>query len=189
MLIKLIILFSSKTYYICAVSIPELNIYCRMKAKQIRFFSQDENSETKQSKKKTEVKSTPATGYISTAGKVVFPNKTVDQLGFDPQDSWFKVGTQDGKRKIKSLFLVPGASGQEEAFELEKAAKSYSISLPYILQKGGIDYSNTKHTFTVKPFDYDGDVQGYELKLASDTPKAAYTGKPRGRKRTVTATE
>ena len=154
-----------------------------MKAKQIRFFSQDENSEAKQSKKKTETKSTPATGYISTAGKVVFPNKTVDQLGFDPQDSWFKVGTQEGKRKIKSLFLVPGESGQEEAFELEKAAKSYSISLPFILQKGGIDYSGNKHTFTVKPFDYEEGVQGFELKLANDAPKAAYTGKPRGRKR------
>ncbi|WP_018620907.1 hypothetical protein [Spirosoma luteum] len=160
-----------------------------MKAKQIRFFSQNENSETKQSKTKTEAKPTPATGYISTAGKVVFPNKTIDQLGFDPQDSWFKVGTQEGKRKIKSLFLVPGTSGQEEVFELEKAAKSYSISLPYILQKGGIDYSNTKHTFTVKPFDYDGNVQGFELKLASDTPKAAYTGKPRGRKRAAATAE
>jgi hypothetical protein len=186
---KTITVFSIETYYICVVSVPELKIYYRMKAKQIRFFSQDENSETKQSKKKTEAKPTPATGYISTAGKVVFPNKTIDQLGFDPQDSWFKVGTQEGKRKIKSLFLVPGASGQEEAFELEKAAKSYSISLPYILQKGGIDYSNSKHTFTVKPFDYDGDVQGYELKLASDTPKAAYTGKPRGRKRATEAAE
>lgn len=160
-----------------------------MKAKQIRFFSQNENSEIKQSKKKTEVKSTPATGYISTAGKVVFPNKTIDQLGFDPQDSWFKVGTQDGKRKIKSLFLVPGASEQEEAFELEKAAKSYSISLPFILQKGGIDYANVKHTFTIKPFDYGDNVQGYELKLGSDTPKATYTGKPRGRKPATAVTE
>ena len=154
-----------------------------MKAKQIRFFSQNENSETKPGKKKAEAKPTPATGYISSAGKVVFPNKTIDQLGFDPQNSWFKVGTLDGKRKIKSLYLVPGDSGQEEAFELEKAAKSYSISLPVILQKGGIDYANTKHVFLVKSFDYDNGVLGYELKLATDSPKAVYSGKPRGRKR------
>lgn len=154
-----------------------------MKAKQIRFFSPQENSESKQPKKKAAVKQTPATGYISSAGKVVFPNKTVSQLGLDPDNNMFKVGTQDGKRKIKSLYLIPGADGQEEAFALEKAAKSYSMSLSYILQRGGIDFANTKYTFTVKPFDYDNGVEGFELKLASDAPKPEYTGKPRGRKR------
>ena len=160
-----------------------------MKAKQIRFFSPQENSESKPQKKKTAVKQTPATGYISSAGKVVFPNKTVSQLGIDPENSQFRVGTQQGKRKIKSLYLIPGEGGQEEAFALEKAAKSYSMSLPYILQRGGIDYANTKFTFTVKSFDYDNGVQGYELKLATDAPKPVYTGKPRGRKRQTPSTE
>ena len=153
-----------------------------MKAKQIRFFSQNENSEAKAQKEKKAVKETPATGYISSAGKVVFPNKTITQLGVDTENNQFKVGTLDGKRKIKSLYLIPGTSDQEETFELEKAAKSYSISLPYILQKGGIDYANTKYTFIIKSFDYE-DVQGYELKLTSESPKAEYSGKPRGRKR------
>ena len=154
-----------------------------MKAKQIRFFSPQENSESKPQKNKTAVKQAPATGYISSAGKVVFPNKTVTQLGIDPESNQFRVGTQQGKRKIKSLYLIPGDSGQEESFALEKAAKSYSMSLPYILQRGGIDYANAKYTFTVKPFDYDSGVQGFELKLANDLPKPEYTGKPRGRKR------
>ena len=152
-----------------------------MKAKQIRFFSQNENSEAKTQKEKKAVKETPATGYISSAGKVVFPNKTITQLGIDTENNQFKVGAQEGKRKIKSLYLIPGASDLGETFELEKAAKSYSISLPYILQKGGIDYANAKYTFTIKPYNYE-DVQGYELKLTNDSPKAEYSGKPRGRK-------
>ncbi|GAB3956614.1 hypothetical protein GCM10028805_47030 [Spirosoma harenae] len=154
-----------------------------MKAKQIRFFSTADNSEAKKAKKKTTAKAAPITGYISSAGKVVFPNKSAVQLGFDTDGGQFKVGTQDGKRKIKSLYLIPGGDENEEGFVLEKAAKSYSISLPYILQKGGIDYAGTKHTFTVKSFDYDNGVTGYELKLANEEPKPVYTGKPRGRKR------
>ena len=153
-----------------------------MKAKQIRFFTPDDNSEVKKQKKKATPKTNPATGYISTAGKVVFPNKTVEQLGINTNQNTFKVGTQEGKRKIKSLYVVPGEAGSEETFTLEKAAKSYSMSLPYILQKGGIDYATDKHTFTVKPFDYGNGVTGYELKLTNESPKQPYTGKPRGRK-------
>ncbi|MVM37360.1 hypothetical protein GO730_06495 [Spirosoma sp. HMF3257] len=160
-----------------------------MKAKQIRFFSPDENSDAKKQKKKSTAKPVPVTGYISSAGKVVFPDKSIAQLGLDTQNNLFKVGTQDGKRKIKSLYLIPGAGENEEAFELEKAAKSHSISLPFILQKGGIDFANVKHTFTVKPFDYDEGVTGYELKLTNESPKPEYTGKPRGRKRLNPAAE
>lgn len=159
-----------------------------MKAKQIRFYSPAENSETKTPRKTTATKATPATGYISSAGKVVFPNKTMDQLGIDTQNNWYKVGTQEGKRKIKSLYLIPASSDQDETFELEKAAKSYSISLPFILQKGGIDFTNSKYTFTIKPFDYD-EVQGYELKLTTEGTKAENSGKTKGRKRSVATQE
>lgn len=154
-----------------------------MKAKQIRFFSPNENSETVQKEKKSVVKTTPVEGYVSATGKLVFPDKAVSRLGFDPQNSRFKIGTQEGKRKIKSLYMIPDTEGEEETFELTKGAKSYGISLPYILQKGGIDYAGTKHTFTVKPFDYEEGVTGYELNLNNESPKAEYTGKPRGRKR------
>jgi hypothetical protein len=150
-----------------------------MKATQIRFFSRQENSEQKT---KTAPKSTPATGYISGAGKLVFPAKTVAQLGFEPDGSRFKIGTQEGKRKLKILYLIPDTEGDPEAFDLEKAAKSYTISLPIILQKGGIDYAKSKYVFTVKPFEYESGVSGLELALASQEPKAEYTGKPRGRK-------
>ncbi|MFD2935230.1 hypothetical protein [Spirosoma flavum] len=154
-----------------------------MKAKQIRFFSPDENSESKNKIEKSVEKPVPVTGYISATGKLVFPAKAISQLGFDPINNRFKVGTQEGKRKIKSLYLIPGAEGQEQTFELVEGAKSYGISLPYILQKGGIDYADTKYSFTVKPFDYDDGVTGYELKLTNESPKPEYTGKPRGRKK------
>ena len=150
-----------------------------MKATSLRFFSRQDNSE---SKEQAAPKPVTLTGYLSPAGKLVFPAKTVGQLSFNPDTTRFKIGTQEGKRKIKSLYLIPADDDSSETFELVKAAKSYTISMALILQKGGIDFVNTKYTFTVKPFTYEGDVSGYELQLSDSAPKAAYTGKPRGRK-------
>jgi hypothetical protein len=150
-----------------------------MKAKSIKFFSPQENSEVKQ---RSKTKTPTLTGYISGAGKLVFPAKTMDQLDLNPEQDRFKIGTQEGKRKIKSLFIVPTTDTESDAFALEKSAKSFNIPLSIILNKGGIDYSNTKYTFTIKPFEYDAGVTGYELQLESQAPKAEYTGKPRGRK-------
>lgn len=160
-----------------------------MKAKQIRFFSPDENTEETKKEKKNVVKAEPVEGYVSAAGKLVFPTKAVSQLGIDPESTKFKIGTQDGKRKIKSLYLVPTSSDEGETFDLVKGAKSYTIPLAYILQKGGINYSDDKHVFVVKPFDYEDGVTAFELKLSSETPKPEYTGKPRGRKRQTPVAE
>ncbi len=150
-----------------------------MKAAPIRFFSLQENSEHKE---KSTAKPVAVTGYISATGKLVFPAKTIGLLGLDPEATRFKIGTQEGTRKLKSLYLVPTTDDQSETFEMVKAAKSYGIPLAVILQKGGVDYANAKYTFTVKPFDYEENVKGYELQLNDQTPKPAYTGKPRGRK-------
>ena len=150
-----------------------------MKTTSLRFFSPKDNSE---SKKKATPKSVTLTGYLSPAGKLVFPAKMVNQLGFDPDTTRFKIGTQEGKRKIKSLYLIPADDDSSETFELAKAAKSYTISLAFILQKGGIDYAKTKYAFTVKPFTYEDGMSGFELQLTNSDPKPAYTGKPRGRK-------
>jgi hypothetical protein len=159
-----------------------------MKAKQIRFFSPEENSESKKKAEKVVAKSSPVTGYISSTGKLVLPAKAITQLGVDPNNNRFKVGTQDGKRKIKSLFLIPGDE-EDQTFELAQGAKSYAIALPFILQRGGIDFAETKYSFVVKPFDYDNGITGYELKLSTDSPKPEYTGKPRGRKKQSAVTE
>ncbi|MDB5239630.1 MAG: hypothetical protein JWP57_255 [Spirosoma sp.] len=92
------------------------------------------------------------------------------------------MGTQAGKRKLKSLYLVPAQEGQEDRFDLTKGAKSYTLALGIILQKGGVQCSQTKYTFTLVPFAYEGGVNGYELHLKDSAPIAANTDKRRGRK-------
>jgi hypothetical protein len=85
------------------------------------------------------------TGYISSAGKLVLPAKTVASTGVILNTTLFKVGMDEGKRKAKSLYLVPASSGPE-AFSFEKAAKSYTLVLPFILKKSGVDFSTTNMT-------------------------------------------
>lgn len=154
-----------------------------MKAKQIRFFTPQDNAAKALKKTQTKpAKPLKLEGYISGTGKLVFPKKIMDQLDLPIDSIRFQIGTQPGKRKLKILYLVPTQDTQVESFPLSKGAKSYSISLSYILQKGGLDYSLTNYTFTLSPFDYQEGVRGYELKLHDPRPKAAYQGKPRGRK-------
>ena len=87
-----------------------------MKATEIRFYSLRDNSEVK--KEKSTAKPVNITGYISTGGKIVFPAKSVAQLPFDPENTRFKIGTQQGKRKVKSLYLVPAGDDQEGDFKM-----------------------------------------------------------------------
>ena len=156
-----------------------------MKAINIHFFSPTENQ---QPTAKAEKAAKPAkaklilTGYISTAGKLVLPTKTVAHLGVDLSKTAFKVGMDEGKRKAKSLYLVPSSS-DAETFGFEKAAKSYTLALPFILKKSGVDFAKTKYGFTIRLFEYEG-TTALELQVAPESvaPKVPYTGKPRGRK-------
>jgi hypothetical protein len=154
-----------------------------MKAIKIHFFSPTENQ---QPKDKAEKAAKPAklilTGYISTAGKLVLPAKTVSHLGVDLSKTSFKVGMDEGKRKAKSLYLVP-SSRDAETFAFEKAAKSYTLALPFILKKSGVDFAKTKYDFTIRLFEYEG-TTAFDLKVAPEAAavKVPYTGKPRGRK-------
>lgn len=153
-----------------------------MKEKAIRFFTPEENTNPKPSKAAT--KAVQLTGYISGAGKLVFPAKTLNQLELEADTVQFRIGTPAGKRSLKSLFLVPTHEPQADTFPFQKAAKSYTLALGVILEKGGVDYRQTKYTFTIEPFDYEAGVVGYQLRLegTSSAEKPAYTGKPRGRK-------
>ena len=151
-----------------------------MKAVALSFFSPQDNSESK--KKAAPKAAPPLTGYLSSGGKLVFPAKTVNLLSFNPDATRFRIGMQQGKRKLKSLYLIPAGDDSSGTFEMVKAAKSYTISMAFILQKGGIDYANSKYTFTIKPFSHEGGVSGYELQLNDAAPKVPYSGKPRGRK-------
>jgi hypothetical protein len=151
-----------------------------MKNKAIKFFSPLENT-PESSKTKNKSQSAP-TGYISAAGKLVFPTATLEELGIEAESAHFQIGSQEGKRKLKSLYLVP-SNDLNGAFALEKSGRGYVIPLGIILKKGGVDFDNAKYTFTVLPFNYSEGVTGYELTLVSSAPKPEYTGKPRGRKK------
>jgi hypothetical protein len=155
-----------------------------MKPIDIRFFSPQDNIVSSPKKERVaKAKKQTLTGYISPIGKLVFPAKTVAALGIDFDNTLFKVGMPDGKRKAKSLYLVPGEDSQQDTFQFEKAAKSYTLALPFILTKSGVDFSTNKYSFVIELFDYEGSP-AFVLQLSPDkaTPKAAYTGKPRGRK-------
>jgi hypothetical protein len=148
-----------------------------MKARAIKFFSPEENVSVT---KKPQEKPKP-TGYISGSGKLVLPPKTLEELGIEPETSRFKIGTQQGKRTLKYLYLIPSAD-ESGTFSLTRSGRGYSIPLELILRKGGIDFENTKYIFEITLFNYEEGVVGYELELGTEEPKPAYTGKPRGRK-------
>ncbi|MCF0062804.1 hypothetical protein MUK70_08485 [Dyadobacter chenwenxiniae] len=150
-----------------------------MKVKSIKFFAPEENAAVQ--KPAPKLKPLP-TGYISATGKLVFPSATLEELGIEAASTQFKIGTDEGKRTIKSLYLVPSDSA-EQAFPFERSGRGgYVIPLALILKKGGIDFESTKVTFSVSLFHYDEGVVGYQLIFENSAPKPEYTGKPRGRK-------
>jgi hypothetical protein len=149
-----------------------------MPSKDIRFFSPEENEP--KTKEKIQAKALP-TGYISAAGKIIFPSATIEELGIEPENTKFQVGTDQGKRKIKNLYLIP--TDQPSAFSIVRTGRGYSLPLEVILSKGGIDFNVNKYTFTASIFHHEGAV-GYALTISPETviEKAPYTGKPRGRR-------
>jgi hypothetical protein len=149
-----------------------------MKLKAIKFFSPEENvSKTKSVEKKAPL----PTGYISNSGKLVFPAVALRDLGIDPESTHFKIGTQEGKRKIKSVYLVP-AENSDQTFTFEKSGRGHVIPMAVILKKGGINFDSEKLIFKISTFEFDKVTKGYELAIETEAPKAEYTGKPRGRK-------
>lgn len=150
-----------------------------MKAKAIKFFSPQENLPKSEVAKS---KSTPKpSGYISQTGKIVLPAPALTELGIEADTTRFKIGTDQGKRKINTVYLIP-SEDESNTFSLVKSGRGYVIPLALILKQGGVAFDTAKYTFTVTPFNYEEGVVGYELALASSEPKAPYTGKPRGRK-------
>jgi hypothetical protein len=149
-----------------------------MAPKNIRFFSPQENEQ--KSEEKIKAKTLP-TGYISAAGKIIFPSATIEELGIEPEKAIFQVGTDQGKRKIKNLYLIP--TDGPNAFSIVRTGRGYSLPLELILSKGGIDYKAVRYTYTASIFHHEGAV-GYALAISPEAviEKAPYTGKPRGRK-------
>lgn len=152
-----------------------------MKPIALQFFSPQDNTQPVQKETAKPIRKTPLTGSVSTTGELIFPLRTVQQLSIDSATARFKVGIEQGKRKIKSLYLVPANQDSSDSFELIKKANSYSIALALILQRGSVDYKKTAYVFTIHPFQHEDGVTGYELRLNIQAPKPPYTGKPRGR--------
>lgn len=143
-----------------------------MKLKAIKFFSPEENVP----QVKAAAKAAPLpTGYISNSGKVVFPATTLRDLGIDPESTKFKIGTQEGKRKIKSVYMVP-ATSSDQTFSFEKSGRGHVIPLAIILKKGGVDFESQKLIFKISTFDFDQATKGYELAIEAEAPKPEYTG-------------
>jgi len=145
--------------------------------KEISFFTPEENVAPRETAEKAP--KTYTTGYITSTGKIIIPQKSAEEAGIEPQNSAFKVGKPEKKRKLKSLFLVPASREEEGVFEMEESGRNFFISLGPILDKSGLDVQNKKYTFDIKPFEY-GDSKAFELKLGSATAR----GKRPGRKTT-----
>ena len=91
-----------------------------MKIKAIKFFSPEENVPKAKATSKAALL---PTGYISNSGKLVFPVAALQDLEIDPESTHFKIGVQEGKRKIKSIYLVPAASA-DQTFSFEKSVEA-----------------------------------------------------------------
>ncbi|MBO0953316.1 hypothetical protein [Fibrella forsythiae] len=150
----------------------------------IHFFTPQDNAPD--GPVKTNEKSPQLRGYISSSGKLTLPLSTLEQLGL--AHSAFLVGTDAGKRRIKTLYLIPAEPGEPETFTMSQGAKSRFIELGPLLRNNGLDFGATKYSFSVSPFTYEGQ-SAYALALreekAADAqqPKAPYMGKPRGRRK------
>ncbi|MCY7351154.1 MAG: hypothetical protein LH606_10860 [Cytophagaceae bacterium] len=157
-----------------------------MKEKQIRFFSPQENVEAKPKGKTAKSKKAAAAQCsISISGRLAFPLKSIAQLGIDPASTLFKVGKDQKKRVLKSLYLIPSGGDDSTAFALVKTGRSYTISMKVIFQKLGLDFEHTHYIFSIKPFNYEEGVTGYELVLSEQIQRPVKERKQRGRKRKV----
>lgn len=147
-----------------------------MNLDDIRFFSPQENKAERKTRVKEE-SDTPATGYISATGKVIIPQKAAEEVGLNTEHTTYMVGTQQNKRKLKSLYVIPATGDVEGTFEMQSSGRNNFISLGVILEKSGVDYQNNKYTFEISPFVYGDDVKGVELKMDKPTPKTKRAGR------------
>jgi len=155
----------------------------KMKQKKIRFFSPQEIEAKTKKVKEAKAEELP-TVSISKTGRLAMPLKTIETLGLNTENAQFRVGTEDRKRTLKTLFLIPAEGEAADAFPLAKTGRGYTISLGGILDKH-LDYAANEYTFAVKPFPYEN-TTGYELSLTGQESREKAPSN-RGRKRKVVA--
>jgi len=150
-----------------------------MKAKKIKFFSPTEIQEKKKESPKVEL----PTCAISKTGRLIVPGKTIEELGINTENAQFRVGTEDRKRRLNTLYLIPAEGEVADAFHLSKTGRGYTIGLAPFFERGGLDYAANEYTFSAKPFSYEGTV-GYELSLTGEDSREKAPSN-RGRKKKV----
>lgn len=151
----------------------------------VRLFTQADNQSFSITAKAKKVKKTvPLAGYVSNAGKLVLPAKTVQATSDLANVRAMKVGSQAGKRTLTVLYLIPTDEQHADGFPVVATPGGVTVELARILTPGRINYKAEKYSFTLKPFIYQEGATGYELQLTTSGAeiKSPYTGKPRGRK-------
>ena len=142
----------------------------KVKTDKIRFFSPEDNQE--QPATKATPKEASFTTTITKTGRLAFPQKLLEGLGIDPAKPYFKVGTVNRRKGVKALYLFPTEQSDSEAFELAKTGRGYSLPLKGILPKIGLDYESQEYTFTIKPYEFEQGITGYELVSEQATPRS-----------------
>ena len=149
----------------------------------IQFFTHADNilseKNTRPSEKPKEV-----IGYISRTGKLVFPKAIHADLPFQLDSGQVLVGTQEGKRTLKKLYIIP-ADDKQDGFTSEVTPRGFVLDLANVLANAGITYSTRKYNLYIQPYSYENRT-GMEISIKEMAPlneeKKEYTGKKRGPK-------
>ncbi|GAB3248939.1 hypothetical protein GCM10027347_05680 [Larkinella harenae] len=140
----------------------------KVKPNKIRFFSPADNTDEAP---KVTPKETTFTTAVTKTGRLAFPQKLMEGLNIDPTKPFYKVGTVNRRKGVKALYLMPTEQGDNEAFELAKTGRGYSIPLKGVFQKIGLNFQDQEYTFTIKPYDFGDDISGFELVSDQQTPR------------------
>ncbi|MFN8345364.1 MAG: hypothetical protein U0X91_10185 [Spirosomataceae bacterium] len=141
-----------------------------MKQKQIKFYSQEDN--TIEKKKQAKEEEVIAYAHITSNGKLTLPLATLQVLGVDTTQSVrFKVGTDQNKKGFVGLYLIPVEEAGESSFELSRIGRGFSLLLKGIFQKLGLDYKSTYYRFILKPVELDGIGSGFFAKLSEQSAR------------------
>ena len=139
-----------------------------MKQKQIKFFSQEDN--TIEKKKAAKEEAVVPYAHITSNGKLTLPLITLQFLGVDTAGGTrLKVGIDRNKKGFVGLYLVPIQSADEPSFELTRIGRGYSLLLKGVFLKLGLDFKNTYYRFVLKPVDLDGVGEGFFAKLTEQS--------------------
>lgn len=147
-----------------------LTLKQKMKQKQIKFFSQEDNIIEKVKPVKEEV--VVAEAHITSNGKLSLPLTTLQLLGIDTTAGpRFKVGVDQNKRGFVGLYLIPTEEEGSSSFEIVRIGRGFSLLLKGIFTKLGLDYKGTEYHFIIKSVELEGVGSGFFAKLTAQNAR------------------